>query len=525
MATVSINAPGLGGGFLYNNGNNNARVCITAETGEFDMDTIKAWQDEGFDIVYVPLDGGGKEYESKLRSVKEGLGVGENYAVIAYGDAANYCLDYYLKSQNASRLCALVAYYPSVIPDTRSRFPMSLQVVVHLAGKTIDVATIPVALGIQGKKRLKTRPLNPGIGTGERLDLAYPAYTYDNAEPGFAEHDMEEYDHLAGDVAFTRTLRALRKGFSRDPDLESRWEEHQEAKFFSSNVGKTMNGYATHKTPGVTYVPTVSGGIGTQALRRFYDQYFVGKLPPSMRIRLLSRTTGADRVVDELYISFEHTQEIPWMLPGVPPTDKRVEIILVSIVCLRAGRLYSEHTYWDQASVLVQVGLLDPKMVPPSAHGVDRLPIVGREAARRILHEDLEEDEHVDYHNRLIRRARARKNRSSRASVAGEESAAEFKSDAETTMPIRQRKKVQTVPEEEEGEDEKEEEKPEEVEKNEPEATNGNTVDKTNGHGEANGGQDENAPKSKQKVKPIPKLKKANHNATVEEGSEGSDKS
>lgn len=82
MATVSINAPGLSGGLLYNNGSNNARVCITSETGEFDMDTIKNWQDEGFDVVYLPLDGGGKEYESRLKAVKEGLGVGENYAVI-----------------------------------------------------------------------------------------------------------------------------------------------------------------------------------------------------------------------------------------------------------------------------------------------------------------------------------------------------------------------------------------------------------------------------------------------------------
>lgn len=139
-------------------------------------------------------------------------------------------MDYYLKSQNASRLCALVAYYPSVIPDTRSRFPLSLPVLVHLAGDTVDVTTIPVALGLQGKKKRKTRPINPGIGTGERLELAYPAYTYDHAQPGFAEHDMEEYDHLAADLAWTRTIKVLRKGFSREADLERRWEEHQEGK-------------------------------------------------------------------------------------------------------------------------------------------------------------------------------------------------------------------------------------------------------------------------------------------------------
>lgn len=82
MATVSINAPGLSSGFLYNNGANNARLCITAETPDFDIETIKNWQDEGFDVVYLPFDGGGKDYGSRLMGVKEGLGVGENYAVV-----------------------------------------------------------------------------------------------------------------------------------------------------------------------------------------------------------------------------------------------------------------------------------------------------------------------------------------------------------------------------------------------------------------------------------------------------------
>lgn len=82
MATISISAPGMNSGSLYNNGSNNARVCITAETAEFDSETIRNWQDEGFDVIYLPFNGGGKEYENQLKSVKEGLGVGENYAVI-----------------------------------------------------------------------------------------------------------------------------------------------------------------------------------------------------------------------------------------------------------------------------------------------------------------------------------------------------------------------------------------------------------------------------------------------------------
>ncbi|KAJ5116735.1 hypothetical protein N7456_001083 [Penicillium angulare] len=435
MASISINAPGLSNGLLYNNGDNNARLCITSETGEFDEDTITNWQDEGFDVLYLPLNAGGKDYEDRLRSVKEGLGVGENYGVLAFGEAASYCLDYYSNGQNCSRLCCLIAYYPTIIPDTRVRFPLGLDVLVHLAGKSIDVSVTPTVVGLQGKKRRRTRPINPGIGTGERLKLAYPTFTYDYAQPGFAEHDMEEFDNSAADIAWARSIKVVRKGFSRHVDLEKCWEDHQENKFFASNLANTLDSYVKNKTPAVTYTGTMSGGIGAPALKRFYSKFFMGKLPPSMRIRLVSRTTGSDRIVDELYISFQHTQEVPWMLPGVPPTNKNVEIILVSIVSLRGGRLYSEHVYWDQASVLLQVGLLDPKLVPNGVQGVEKLPIVGRDAARRILHED-PEVEQEDYHNRLIRRAhaRARRERDEKSSQAAEESGAELKSEAEQSV-------------------------------------------------------------------------------------------
>lgn len=405
MAAISINTGGASG-FLYNSGSGTARLCITAEAEDFDEEILRSWQDEGFDVVYVPYEVGEKEYVARLRSVREGLGVGENYAVIALGDAASFCLDHYLKPTNASRLCALIAYYPTNIPDTRCRFPQSLRVLTHLAGSTVDVTTVPTALGLQGKKRRRTRQINPGIGTGERLNIGFPTYTYEYVQPGFAEHDLDEYDRLASELAWTRSLHVLRRGFGKDLDLEGRWEEHQEGKLFSSNLSTTMDHYTTHLTPTVTYTPTLTGGIGTNSLRRFYEQHFLRTLPPSMRLRLISRTVGVDRIVDELYASFEHTHEIPWILPGIPPTNRKVEIILVSIVSMKAGKLSSEHVYWDQASVLVQVGLLDPKLVPGGVKGVDRLPVVGGEAARRMLREDPEMEE--EFHNRLIRRANAK---------------------------------------------------------------------------------------------------------------------
>jgi len=115
-----------------------------------------------------------------------------------------------------------------------------------------------------------------------------------------------------------------------------------------------------------------------------------------MQMRLVSRTVGTDRVVDEMIASFRHTQEIPWMLPGLPPTDREVEVALVSIVCIRGGKLYHEHIYWDQASVLAQIGVLDPKLVP---QGIDakRLPVIGKAAARKVLDEEsIDSNELID---------------------------------------------------------------------------------------------------------------------------------
>lgn len=167
-----------------------------------------------------------------------------------------------------------------------------------------------------------------------------------------------------------------------------------------------MSTYVTHKNPAITIGPTLAGGVGTKALRRFYNQEFLGTKPPSMRLRLLSRTVGADRVVDEIYATFDHTVEMPWMLPGVSPTGKRVEIILVAIIAFKADRIFTEHLYWDQASVLVQVGLLDPKLLPEGVGSgvVKQLPVVGREAARRIRGEYPARGE--EYHRRLIANAK-----------------------------------------------------------------------------------------------------------------------
>ena len=125
----------------------------------------------------------------------------------------------------------------------------------------------------------------------------------------------------------------------------------------------------------VNHIPVMTGGLGKSALREFYSQRFIPGMPPDTTLTPVSRTVGEDQLVDEMIFSFTHTQEMPWMLPGVRPTNRRVEIPLVAIVRFREGKLAHEHIYWDQASVLKQLGLLtDPA-----------LPVVGVETARKVL--------------------------------------------------------------------------------------------------------------------------------------------
>jgi carboxymethylenebutenolidase len=115
--------------------------------------------------------------------------------------------------------------------------------------------------------------------------------------------------------------------------------------------------------------------VGHDQLKRFYKYHFIGGNPPDTTLTPLSRTVGTDQIVDEMLFAFTHTSEVDWMLPGVAPTGRRVEVPLVAIVRFEDGKVAHEHIYWDQACVLVQVGLIDPA----------GLPVAGAESARKVV--------------------------------------------------------------------------------------------------------------------------------------------
>lgn len=154
-----------------------------------------------------------------------------------------------------------------------------------------------------------------------------------------------------------------------------------------------METYVAQPKPYINYTPTLTGGAGHDEIARFYKDYFLSNHPPSFHMRLISRTIGVDRIVDELYIQFKHTCHMPWVLPCVHATNKKVEIVVVSVVGMRGGKVWSERMYWDQASVLFQVGLLDPEVVPEEhgKYGLEMLPVAGSEAARKIMDFEAEE--------------------------------------------------------------------------------------------------------------------------------------
>jgi len=151
---------------------------------------------------------------------------------------------------------------------------------------------------------------------------------------------------------------------------------------FEKHVGAELEGdldttLATMSAdPHLHNVPTMVGGKGQAGVRAFYRDHLVGQFfPPDVNMQNVSRTVGEDHIVDELVISFTHSHVIDWMLPGVAPTGKPVEIAFAVVVGFKDDKISHEHIYWDQASVLVQIGLLNPA----------GLPVVGPESARRVL--------------------------------------------------------------------------------------------------------------------------------------------
>jgi carboxymethylenebutenolidase len=168
--------------------------------------------------------------------------------------------------------------------------------------------------------------------------------------------------------------------------LSIAWDQHVASEFAAKSVDQALATMTAE--PYVNMVPLMIGARGRVELYDFYANHFLSQIPPDMEMVTVSRTIGQGRVVDELVARFTHSIRMDWLLPGLPPTGKRVELPFVVIVQFDGDKVAHEHLYWDQASVLVQIGLIDRI-----------LPVRGGETAAQVLNP-------TQPMNELIRRTR-----------------------------------------------------------------------------------------------------------------------
>lgn len=168
----------------------------------------------------------------------------------------------------------------------------------------------------------------------------------------------------------------MRNDGAMDSDLGAVFDAHVASEFVARDVDATMA--TMTDDPYVNHVPTLMGGVGREQVADFYRRHFVGQWPADTTITPVSRTQDGHRVVDEMVITFTHDVTMDAILPGIPPTGQRVQIPAVVVMGFDNGKVSYEHVYWDQASILAQIGLID----------ASALPVTGAEQAGKVLDKD-----------------------------------------------------------------------------------------------------------------------------------------
>ena len=261
--------------------------------------------------------------------------------------------------------------------------------------KTLDEASnlsSPLMLHLAGADQHCPPEAQRAIHEALDGNLLVTLHDYPGMGHAFGRTGGEHYDARSAELADLRTLEFFVSNLAGNGlatahrTLSDRWDEHVKYEFATRNTDDTLETMVADAY--VNHVPVLTGGVGHDELREFYAKRFIPQMPPDTGMTPVSRTIGVDRVVDEMVFEFTHTVTMDWMLPGIPPTGKHVRVPLVVIVHFRDGKLAHEHIYWDQASVLAQLGLIDP----------ERLPVAGVESAEKVLDPKLPS-------NKLMKRA------------------------------------------------------------------------------------------------------------------------
>ena len=237
----------------------------------------------------------------------------------------------------------------------------------------------PLLLHIAGQDKYCKPEAQAQIHAALDTNALATIHDYPEQDHAFGRPGGEHYNAQAAELANLRSVEffvrnlAGTSGANAPQRLSDLWDEHVKYEFATRDTEDTLKTMVPDAY--VNHVPVLTGGVGHDQLREFYSTRFIPQMPPDTVMTPISRTIGTDRVVDEMVFEFTHTIKMDWMLPGVEPTGKHVKVPLVVIVHFRDGKLAHEHIYWDQASVLVQLGLINST----------NLPVAGAESAEKVL--------------------------------------------------------------------------------------------------------------------------------------------
>jgi len=256
--------------------------------------------------------------------------------------------------------------------------------------KSLDEAknlTSPLMLHIAGKDQFCPPDAQKAIVQTLGNNPLASLHHYSEREHAFGRPGGEHYHQADAELANLRSLEFLVTHLAgsglatAQQTLSAKWDDHVKYEFATRDTEDTLKTMVADAY--VNHVPVMTGGVGHDELREFYSKRFIPQMPPDTNMTPVSRTIGMDRVVDEMVFEFTHTIKMDWMLPGVEPTGKHVKVALVVIVHFRDWKLAHEHIYWDQASVLAQLGLIDAA----------KLPVAGVRSAEKVLDPKLPSNE------------------------------------------------------------------------------------------------------------------------------------
>lgn len=333
-----------------------------------DPPPLLKWAEEGYAVAQITLNADTSAFGNDLQRAIDALA-----SLDACSQRGKYGLIAYIPLPISAEeafsadlsIAAIVSYSPEPVSAAKTAKP----ILWHATGANVSST-------------------NPGITT---------THVYPEASANFVIPAHENYRSASAAVSHTRTLTFL-KPLVDGPyfDLEAIWNEHCLYEFGERAVAKTMGTMV--QEPYVNHIPTITGGIGRERLTNFYRNHFVHSNPPDTSLELVSRTVGVDRVIDEFVFKCTHDRVVDWLVPGVPPTGKPLEVPFTSIVNIRGDRLFHEHIAWDQATLLRQLGLL-PEYLPfpypvngkkpaPGKKFEYKVPVAGVETARKLVDEN-----------------------------------------------------------------------------------------------------------------------------------------